>query len=139
MSESENLQSDICNFFQYRRLVKVLVTTARVPPSFSFFAATAAFRRKSNKPYTADPDPEREAYFAPARSSTLLTSRNSGYWGKTTFSKSFSIPVRTRSSSGFSARPPFMAETPDLRRLRLPGAALSHLEISRLNSNILSD
>src|SRR5438445_3301115 len=86
----------------------------------------------------ADPEPESDAYRAPAFSSTRLTSSNSGYLGKTTFSKSFSIPVRTRSSSGFSARPPPLAETPDLRR-PLSEAALSHAEISRLNSAILSE
>src|SRR5205823_12765370 len=105
----------------------------------SFFAANAAFAGDANKPETADPEPESDAYSAPACSNTLFTLRNSGYCGKTTRSKSFSIPVRTRSSSGFSARPPRLAETPDLRRPEPLGPALSHAEISRLNSNILSE
>ena len=47
---------------------------------------------------------------------TRLTSRSSGYSGKTTRSKSFSIPVRTRSRSGVSARSPPRAGTPDAGR-----------------------
>src|SRR6185503_4537913 len=124
------------SLFQYCRLVKVAVTRARAPCAVRFFAARAAFSREENTPYTADPDPESEAYCAPERSSTSFTSRNSGCFGKTTFSKSFSIPVRTRSSSGLSARPPPLAETPDPR---LVSAAASHAEISRLDFNILSE
>src|SRR3954468_22279333 len=81
----------------------------------------------------AEPEPDNEAYKAPLRSSTRLTSRNSGYLGKTTCSKSFSIPVRTRSRSGVSARPPPRVETPD------KADSLSQLETMRLNSFILSE
>src|SRR5262245_6853324 len=86
----------------------------------------------------ADPEPESEAYDAPPRSSTRLTSHNSGYCGKTTRSKSFSIPVRTRSRSGVSARPLPRAGTPDKPFPDFPGA-LSHEESTRPNSFILSE
>ena len=63
----------------------------------------AAF--EANSPYNVDPEPDSDAYFAPARSSAFLPSLSSGYSGKTTCSKSFLIPARTSSRSGFSARP----------------------------------
>ena len=60
-------------------------------------------------------------------------SRSSGNCGKTTFSKSFSIPVRTRSESKFPARPPPFAEAP------VSGLPLSHADSAQPTSNSLSD
>jgi hypothetical protein len=56
-----NVQSEVCNLFQYCRRVKVLVTTAGVPLWFSLFAAAAALCRESNNPYIAEPDPDSDA------------------------------------------------------------------------------
>ena len=70
-------------------------------------------RPPSEQPYNVEPEPDNEAYCAPSRCKSSFTSRNSGYSGKTTRSKSFSIPVRTRSRSGVSARSPPNAGTPD--------------------------
>src|ERR1039458_9162139 len=64
-------------------------------------------------------------------------SRNSGYRGKTTLSKSFSIPVRTRSRSKFPARLPPFAGAPVLGEplVRLH----SHADSAQPTSNSLSD
>src|SRR5271154_5969236 len=99
------------------------------------FAASAGDR---NSPYRLDPEPESEAYFDPARSSAPFVSRNSGYLGKTTFSKSFSIPVRTRSESKFPARLPPFAEAPVLGEPLLFEPD-SHAESAQPTSNSLSD
>src|SRR6266576_2771992 len=91
----------------------------------------------------AEPEPEREAYKAPASSSTRFTLISSGYFGKTTRSKSFSIPVRTRSRSGFSARPlPLGTRTPDKAfpvLILFWDKPLSHAENLRPHINILSE
>src|SRR4029077_16485660 len=58
---------------------------------------------------------------------------NSGYRGKTTLSKSFSIPVRTRSRSKFPARLPLFAGAPVL------GKPLSQADSKRPTSISLSD
>src|ERR1700690_239718 len=111
-STIENQQSRI--LFQYCWRVNVLVATAFNPCLSSRLAALAASAGDRNSPYRVDPDPESEAYFAPARSSAPFMSRNSGYSGKTALSKSFPIPVRTRSRSNFSPRLPPFAEAPVL-------------------------
>src|SRR5260370_8374323 len=119
--------------FQYFRRVNVLVATAFSPCLRRRLAAFAASARDWNSPYRADPDPESQAYLDPVRSSAPFMSRNSGYSGKTTFSKSFSIPVRTRSRSNFPARLPPFAGAPVL------GEPLSHAESAQPTSNSLSD
>src|SRR5260370_22053500 len=119
--------------FQYFRRVNVLVATAFSPCLRRRLAAFAASARDWNSPYRADPDPESQAYLDPVRSSAPFMSRNSGYSGKTTFSKSFSIPVRTRSRSNFPARLPPFAGAPVL------GEPLSHADSAQPTSNSLSD
>src|SRR5229473_5288051 len=119
--------------FQYCWHVNVRVATAFNPcfrRRLPAFAASACVR---NSPYRVDPEPESEAYLDPARSSAPFMSRNSGYRGKTTFSKSFSIPVRTRSRRKFPARLPRFAGAPVL------GKPLSHAESAQPTSNSLSD
>src|SRR3981081_3450536 len=121
------------DFFQYFCRVKVLVATA-ISPCFRIrLSAFAASARDWNSPYRDDPDPESEAYLDPARSSAPFMSRNSGYRGKTTLSKSFSIPVRTRSRSKFPARLPRFAGAPVL------GEPLSQANSNRQTSISLSD
>src|SRR5205823_11374550 len=85
-----------------------------------------------NSPKSDEPDPESEAKLAPARSKARFTSRSSECWGKTTRSKSFSIPARTRSRSSASARSPPAAETPVV-------GPHSQLQTERLNSFIVSE
>src|SRR6266478_1226990 len=124
--------------FQYFRRVNVLVATTFNPCFRRRLTAFAASARDWNNPYRVDPDPESEAYLDPARSSAPFMSRNSGYSGKTTFSKSFSIPVRTRSRSKFPARLPPFAGAPVLGKPLL-GKPLSHADIARPTSTSLSD
>src|SRR3982074_2262483 len=127
------------DFFQYFCRVKVLVATA-ISPCFRIrLAAFAASARDWNSPYRDDPDPESEAYLDPARSSAPFMSRNSGYRGKTTLSKSFSIPVRTRSRSKFPARLPRFAGEPVLGEPRMLGRPLSQADSNRPTSISLSD
>src|SRR5262249_34352488 len=76
-----------------------------------------------------------ETYFAPDRSKARLTSRRAGCLGKTTLSKSFSIPVRTRSRSSASARSQPLLGTP-VGENPLPH---SHSNTAWLNSFILSE
>src|SRR3982074_3130447 len=121
------------DFFQYFCRVKVLVATAISPCFRRRLAAFAASARDWNSPYRVDLDPESEAYLDPARSSAPFMSRNSGYRGKTTRSKSFSIPVRTRSRSKFPARLPRFAGAPVL------GEPLSQADSNRPTSFRLSD
>src|SRR6266852_1746061 len=131
-----NQQSKISNqefFSQYFWRVNVPVATAFSPCFRRRLTAFAASARDRNNPYRVDPDPESEAYLDPARSSAPFMSRNSGYRGKTTFSKSFSIPVRTRSRSKFPARLPPFAGAPVL------GKPLSQADNTRLTSISLSD
>src|SRR5260370_25289410 len=89
--------------FQYRARGSVTVACALPPLSVSDLAAFSAMVLLSNRPYTVDPEPESEAYFASAFSRARLTSRMAGCLGKTTLSKPFSIPVQTRARSIASA------------------------------------
>src|ERR1700677_2682326 len=126
-------------FFQYCCRVNVLVATALSPcfrRRLTTFAASADDR---NNPYSGDPEPDSEAYFEPARSSAPFMSGNWGYVGRTTLSKSFSIPVRTRSRGNCSARLPPFAEAPVLGELLMLVELLSHAEIAQPTSNSLSE
>src|SRR5260221_2079103 len=98
--------------FQYRSRGKVTVACAGTPVSSNILAALAAVCLSANNPYTVEPEPDNETYFAPERSRARLTSRTAGYLGKTTLSKSFSIPVRTRSRSDVSGRSQPLLGTP---------------------------
>src|SRR6266852_7795706 len=137
-----NQQSKISNqefFSQYFWRVNVPVATAFSPCFRRRLTAFAASARDRNNPYRVDPDPESEAYLDPARSSAPFMSRNSGYRGKTTFSKSFSIPVRTRSRSKFPARLPPFAGAPVLGEPIMLGKPLSQADSTRPTSISLSD
>src|ERR1700677_1856529 len=100
---SNRRYTQIC--FQYRCRVRVAVDCAVQPCLRSLLTAKSAASFEANSPYNVDPEPDSDAYFAPARSSAFLPSLSSGYSGKTTSSKSFLIPARTSARSGFSARP----------------------------------
>src|SRR5882762_6035264 len=130
-----NQQSKTSNqtiFAQYWDRVSVVVACALKPCFVSRSTAFAAAVRVRNNPYKAEPDPEREAYTAPARSNAPLMSRSSGYCGKTTLSKSFSIPVRTRSRSRLPARLLPRAGAPVL-------GETSHADSTRPTSSSLSE
>ena len=90
---------------QYDARVKVAVACAAHPAFRNFFTADAAAFLDANSPYSVEPEPDSDAYLAPARTNARLASPSSGYSGKTTCSKSFSIPARSSARSGFSARP----------------------------------
>ncbi len=90
---------------QYVRRGSVMVASADQPCFRSLATALAAVSREANSPYSAEPEPDSDAHLAPARKSAIFPSRSRGYSGKTTCSKSFSIPARTSQRSGFSARP----------------------------------
>jgi hypothetical protein len=92
--------------FQYARRGKVTVVCAAQPCFRSRSVARTAASREANRPYNVDPEPDNEAYFAPAHKSAFFPRLSSGCSGKTTCSKSFLIPARTSQRSGFSARPP---------------------------------
>ena len=95
--------------------------------------ATAA-SRETNSPYSVEPEPDKDAYFAPALKSACFPLLSSGYSGKTTRSKSFSIPARTSQRSGFSARP-LLAKSEGA----LVYCLLSHADKPRPSSSILSE
>ena len=120
---------------QYSLRGNVRVATAFIPLALKRAAARDASSLVRNNPYRVDPDPESDAYTAPSRVSALLTSRNTGISGKTTRSKSFEIPVRTRSRSSVSARSPLNAGTPDPAVGITPTTRKPH----RLNSFIVSE
>src|SRR5258706_4836913 len=117
--------------FQYSRRISVTVACAAQPCRRSFATAARAASFEANSPYNVDPEPDSDAYFAPARSSALLPSLSSGYSGKTTCSKSFLIPARTSSRSGFSRRP-LLKGAPEY-------ISPSHADSPRPSSTILSD
>src|SRR5258706_13660210 len=117
--------------FQYSRRISVTVACAAQPCRRSFATAARAASFEANSPYNVDPEPDSDAYFAPARSNALLASLSSGYSGKTTCSKSFLIPARTSARSGFSARP-LLKGAPEY-------ISPSHAESPRPSSTILSD
>src|ERR1035438_3369473 len=94
-----------------------------------------AASRETNSPYSVEPEPDSDAYFAPLRKSALFPSLSSGYSGKTTRSKSFSIPARTSQRSGFSARPPLATNSEGALEYIL----LSHADKPRPSSPILSE
>ncbi len=124
----EHLSAD---HFQYSRRVNVRVAVAFKPCLRSSRAAFTAAFSDSNSPYSVDPDPDSDAYFDPARTSARFMSRSSGSCGKTTVSKSFSIPARTRSDSRLPARPPLLlaAGAPAL------GLPISHADSARPTSS----
>ena len=101
------------------------------PVSEARSAALTAAAFEANSPYSVDPEPDRDAYFAPARKSAVLASPSSGYSGKTTSSKSFLIPARTSARSGFSARP--------LPKGAPEYCSLSHADKPQPSSLILSE
>src|ERR1700686_4235842 len=109
----------------------VTVACALQPCFFSRTTAARAASLEANSPYSADPEPDSDAYFAPARSSALFTTLSSGYSGKTTCSKSFLIPARTSSRSGFPRRP-LLKGAPEY-------ISLSDADSPRPSSIILSD
>jgi hypothetical protein len=120
---------------QYARRGSVAVARAAQPCFRSLRVACTAASREANNPYRVEPEPDSDAYFAPARKSALLPRLSSGYSGKTTSSKSFSIPARSSQRSGFSARP-LLANNPEGA---LEHISLSHADNPRPSSPILSE
>ena len=95
------------------------------PPPLAKQTAHTASSRSPTTTHTSRPRAKAHSFH----------SLSSGYSGKTTCSKSFSIPARTSQRSGFSARPPLANKSEGA----LEYSPLSHADNPRPSSFILSD